>query len=152
MQLATIEFARNVAKLRNAHTTEVSPKTPHPVIDVMPEQVQKIAKEHYGGSMRLGAYKCRIAKDTIAEKAYGANEIKERHRHRYEFNNKYQKRLEKAGLVFSGVNPETNLIEIIELKNHPFFVGTQFHPELKSRPMAPHPLFVAFLKAAIAKK
>ena len=152
MQLATIEFARNVAKLRNAYTTEIDSKTPHPVIDVMPEQVQKIAQEHYGGSMRLGAYKCRITKGTVAEKAYKTNMVKERHRHRYEFNNKYREKLEKAGLVFSGVNPETNLVEIIELKNHPFFVGTQFHPELKSRPMAPHPLFVAFIKAAITKK
>ena len=162
MQLATIEFARHVAKLKNAYTTEIDPKTPHPVIDVMPEQARRIAQEHYGGSMRLGAYRCRIVKGTLAEKAYKAGMISERHRHRYEVNNKYRERLEKSGLVVSGVNPETNLVEIIELpsgggsslggKNHPFFVGTQFHPELKSRPMAPHPLFVAFIKAAIAKK
>ncbi|MBI2033774.1 MAG: CTP synthase [Candidatus Liptonbacteria bacterium] len=152
MQLATIEFARHIAKLKGAYTTEIDPKTPHPVIAVLPEQARKIAQEHYGGSMRLGAYKCRITKGTIAEKAYRTNMVRERHRHRYEFNNKYREKLEKAGLVFSGVNPETNLVEIIELKNHPFFVGTQFHPELKSRPMAPHPLFVAFIKAAIAKK
>ncbi len=154
MQLATVEFARNAAKLTKAHTTEINPKTPHPVIHILPEQEKNIEKGDLGGSMRLGAYRCRLTKNTIAERAYGKNLISERHRHRYEVNNSYRAKLEKAGLIFSGINPDRNLVEIIELpsggsgKNHPFFVGTQFHPELKSRPFEPHPLFVEFIKAA----
>ncbi len=158
MQLATVEFARNAAKLAKAHTTEINPKTPHPVIHILPEQEKNLEKGDLGGSMRLGAYRCRLARGTIAEKAYGKNLISERHRHRYEVNNSYRAKLEKAGLTFSGLNPDRNLVEIIELpsgggsasggKNHPFFVGTQFHPELKSRPFEPHPLFVEFVKVA----
>ncbi len=152
MQLATVEFARNVAKMRNAHTTEINPRTPYPVIDVMPEQKSNIEGENMGGSMRLGAYRCRLAKNSLAIRAYGKNLISERHRHRYEVNNNFKEKLEKAGLVISGTNPEKNLVEIIEIKNHPFFVGTQFHPELKSRPFEPHPLFVEFIKSASKKK
>lgn len=152
MQLAVVEFARNVLGLKGAHTTEINKRSPHPVIDVLPEQKKNVEENNIGGTMRLGAYKCRLKKGTHAGKAYSVNTISERHRHRYEVNNKYREKFEKAGLVFSGVNPEKNLVEISELKNHPFFLGTQFHPELKSRPMAPHPLFVAFIKAAIGKK
>lgn len=154
MQMATVEFARNVAKLKNAHTTEINPKTPNPVIDVMPDQKNNIEDKKMGGSMRLGAYKCRLNKNTIAQKAYRKNIVSERHRHRYEVNNKQRDKLEKAGLIFSGINPERNLVEIIELPQriHPFFLGTQFHPELKSRPFNPHPLFVEFIKAASKNK
>lgn len=148
MQLATVEFARNAAKLSKANSTEINPKTPHPIIHILPEQEKNLEKGDLGGSMRLGAYRCRLSKDTLAQKAYGKNLISERHRHRYEVNNSYRAKLEKAGLIFSGINPDRNLAEIIELKNHPFFLGTQFHPELKSRPFDPHPLFVEFIKAS----
>ena len=150
MQLACIEFARNICKLKNAHTTEIKPKTKNPIIDFMPDQRQKINKKNYGGTMRLGAYNCKLLKNSIAHKVYKKINISERHRHRYEFNNKYLQILQKKGLVFSGINQEKNLVEIIELKNHPFFVATQFHPEFKSRPLAPHPLFKAFIKSAIS--
>lgn len=143
MQIAVIEFARNVAKLKNASSTEINEKTPYPVIDVMEDQKNITSK---GGTMRLGAYACRIKKGTKAFDAYGKEEIQERHRHRYEFNNKFKQTLEKAGLVIAGINPKRNLVEIIEVKNHPFYVGVQFHPELKSRPNRPHPLFVEFMK------
>ena len=143
MQIAVIEFARNVAKLKNASSTEINEKTPYPVIDVMEDQKNITSK---GGTMRLGAYECRIKKGTKAFDAYGKEEIQERHRHRYEFNNKFKQTLEKAGLVIAGINPKRNLVEIIEVKNHPFYVGVQFHPELKSRPNRPHPLFVEFMK------
>ncbi|MDO8600101.1 MAG: CTP synthase [bacterium] len=149
LQLAVIEFARNVAGLKRAHTTEVNAKTPHPVIHTLPEQMVNIKERRMGGSMRLGAYTCEIAKDTKAAKAYGVKLVTERHRHRYEVNNDFRERLEKKGLVVSGINPERNLVEIIELKGHPFFVGTQFHPEFKSRPLTPHPLFREFMKVAI---
>lgn len=157
MQLATVEFARNVAGMKNANSTEINPKTPYPVIDILPEQVDNLQEKKLGGSMRLGAYKCRPAKNTIALKAYGKNLISERHRHRYEVNNKLRDKIEKAGLIFSGLNPEKNLVEIIELpttgsKGHPFFLGVQFHPELKSRPFAPHPLFLEFIRASLKKK
>ncbi|MBI1956855.1 MAG: CTP synthase [Candidatus Niyogibacteria bacterium] len=148
MQLATIEFARTVAGLKNACTTEVDPKTAHPVIATMEEQEKNIAAGKFGGSMRLGAQPCQLRKGTASQRAYGENTITERHRHRYEFNNRFREELERAGLVIAGVNPERNLVEIVELKKHPFFVGTQFHPELKSRPFRPHPLFHAFLRAA----
>ncbi len=148
MQLATIEFARHVVGLKKANTTEIDPKTPHPVIDLMLEQKKNLAYSRYGGTMRLGNYSCRLMKGTKAQAAYGQFNILERHRHRYEFNNKYRRQLEKKGLVIAGVNKKQNLVEIIELKNHPFFVGTQFHPEFKSRPLRPHPLFREFISTA----
>jgi CTP synthase len=156
MQLATIEFARNVAKLKNANTTEVDPNTKHLVIHIMPEQEKLLLKKEYGATMRLGAWDCVIKKDTKTAKAYiqgkwikatGQSKISERHRHRYEFNNKYRKQLEKAGLVISGTTPDNQLVEIIELKDHPYFIASQFHPEFKSRPLAPHPLFMGFIQA-----
>ncbi|MDO8581311.1 MAG: CTP synthase [bacterium] len=152
MQLATIEFARNVAGLADAHTTEIDPKTPHPVIYANPYQMQNIINKRYGGTMRLGSYPCSLTKGTIAQKAYGASRVSERHRHRYEFNNAYWDRLEKKGLRFSGIYSAKKLVEIIELPSHPFFVGVQFHPEFQSRPFRPHPLFREFLKAAILRK
>lgn len=152
MQLAVIEFARNVCGLKDANTTEINPKTKYPVIDLMPEQKIKIKEKNYGGSMRLGAYKCELAKGTRSRQAYKRKEISERHRHRYEFNNDFRALLEKKGLIIAGVNPEKNLVEIIELKNHPFFVATQFHPEFKSRPLSPHPLFLEFIKAGLISR
>ena len=158
LQLAVIEFARNVCGLKNAHSTEINPKTPYPIIDLMPEQLKNIQKAHYGGSMRLGSYSCLLKDNTLVYRSYfGRKKIKkpiifERHRHRYEVNNKFKDVLEKNGLIFSGINPESNLVEIIELKNHPFFLATQFHPEFKSRPLNPHPLFKAFIKAALRRK
>ncbi len=149
MQLAVIEFAKNVCGLKKAASAEFSPaNTIDPVIDVMPDQKALLKEKRYGGTMRLGAYPCRVQKGTIAFKAYGKTMISERHRHRYELNNEYRALLEKKGMVMSGINPERDLVEIIELKNHPFFVGTQFHPEFKSRPLNPHPLFREFIKAA----
>ena len=149
MQLATIEFARNVALIEKANSTEIDSKTENPVIDIMGDQKANLNSKKYGGTMRLGTYDCEVAPYTIAYSAYKERLIKERHRHRYEFNNKYIKLLKEKGLVFSGVNPERDLVEIIELpkKTHPFFVGTQFHPEFKSRPLLPHPLFLAFIEA-----
>ncbi|MBI2612358.1 CTP synthase [Candidatus Kaiserbacteria bacterium] len=154
MQLMTVEYARNVGGLKNAHTTEINPETPHPIIMILPEQVEKLAKKDYGGSMRLGAYPCDLVEGTIARKAYGKESISERHRHRYEVNPEYIERLSKAGLVFSGISPDRRLMEIAELpkKEHPFMLGTQFHPEMKARPLSPHPLFSAFIKAAIERK
>jgi len=152
MQLACIEFARNVVKLKDAHTTEIDPKTKNPIIDLMPEQKILMKEQHYGGSMRLGAYLCELIEKTKARKAYGQKNISERHRHRFEFNNNYRDVLTKNGLVISGVNPERDLVEIIELRDHPFFVGTQFHPEFKSRPLKPHPLFKEFVASAIKNK
>src|SRR3989338_478990 len=152
LQLACVEFARNVLKLSKANTTENDPKTPHPIIDVMPDQEALIEEKHYGGTMRLGAYKCRVKKGTIAYQAYQKPLVSERHRHRYELNNEYVPKLEKQGLIVSGMNTERNRAEIIELKNHPFFVGTQFHPELKSRPLNPHPLFLRFIKACLPRR
>ena len=150
MQLATIEFARNVAGLAKANTTEIDPQTPYPVIHTMADQVKKIEQKKMGGTMRLGAYPCVLAKDSVSYKAYGQKEISERHRHRYEFNNEYRKLLEEKGLRIAGTSPDNNLVEIIEVPNHKFFVGTQFHPEFKSRPLKPHPLFREFIKAAIS--
>ena len=154
MQLATIEFARNVGGLAHANTTEVDSKTPHPVIDIMAEQEKNVAEKKYGGTMRLGAYPATLKPGSVAREAYGAPRISERHRHRYEVNPKYIERLEKKGLVFSGVSPDRRLMEIAELpqSQHPFFVGTQFHPEFKSRPLSPHPLFKEFVKVAIKKQ
>jgi CTP synthase len=149
MQLATIEFARHVAGLKDAHTTEVNPESSNPVIHIMPEQEAIVMKKKYGGTMRLGSYACALAPKTHSRKAYGKREVSERHRHRYEFNNAYRETLEKAGLTIAGTSPDGTLVEIVEIKNHPFFVGVQFHPEFKSRPLRPHPLFNAFIKAAI---
>ncbi|MBP9760933.1 MAG: CTP synthase [Candidatus Magasanikbacteria bacterium] len=152
MQLACIEFVRNVLGKKDAHTVEVNPKTKNPVIHVNPNQAKNIRENRYGGTMRLGAYDCVITKGSKTHKAYQSTTISERHRHRYEFNNDYRTEIHDAGLEIVGVNPESDLVEIVELKNHPFFVGTQFHPEFKSRPMSPHPLFLAFVKAALVKK
>lgn len=151
LQMAVIEFARNVCGLKGANTTEVDPGTPHPVIDVMPEQLINIRERKMGGSMRLGAYPCEIREGTAVHKAYGTPEIRERHRHRYEVNNEYRERLESGGLIMAGINPERNLVEIIELNGHPFFVATQFHPEFKSRPLHPHPLFREFIRASLRR-
>ncbi len=151
LQLAVIEFARNVAKLANANSTEIDPKTKHPVIHIMPEQAEKLAKAQYGNTMRLGAYPCILEKGSISFKAYGQRKISERHRHRYEVNNKYRNQLAKAGLKLAGLSPDKNLVEIIELANHPFFVATQFHPEFKSRFLQPSPLFREFIKKAVKK-
>lgn len=151
LQLAVIEFARNCCNLKKAHTTEIMPETAHPVICTMSEQLANIASKNLGGTMRLGGYVCEIKRGTLARKIYKASTISERHRHRYEVNNKYLDELEKKGLVRSGVNPDKNLVEIIELPTHKFFVATQFHPELKSRPLNPHPIFRSFVKAAIGK-
>ncbi|KAA0258188.1 CTP synthase [Deferribacter autotrophicus] len=149
MQCAVIEFARNVMKLEGAHSVEFDEKTPHPVIDYMEEQ-KKI--KQLGGTMRLGAYKCKLKEDSIAYDAYKMQEISERHRHRLEFNNKYKEAFIKAGLHISGINPDRDLVEIIELKAHRWFLGCQFHPEFKSRPLEPHPLFRDFVKAAYKYK
>lgn len=149
MQLAVVEFARNVCKFKNANTTEINEETKYPVINTMPEQMINIKEKHMGGSMRLGAYTCELKPNTKTAKAYGTKLITERHRHRYEVNNDYRDLLEKNGFMVSGFNPERNLVEIMELKNHPFFIGTQFHPEFKSRLLRPHPLFKEFIRAAI---
>jgi CTP synthase len=154
MQLATVEFARDVLKMKGANTTEIDPKTKYPIIDILPEQKKLMAEKKYGATMRLGAYPAVLKPGTIAYKAYGHAKISERHRHRYEVNPVYVKRLEKAGLVFSGVSPSRRLMEVAELPRavHPFFLGSQFHPELKSRPLSPHPLFKEFVKAAAARR
>jgi CTP synthase len=149
MQLAVVEFARNVCGFKKANSTEFDPKTPYPVIDVMPEQKVLLKEKKYGGTMRLGDYKCQIKKGTKSYFAFKKEFVFERHRHRYELNNNFREILEKKGMVFSGINPERDLVEIIELKNHPFFVATQFHPEFKSKPLNPHPLFREFIRAAI---
>jgi CTP synthase len=150
MQLAVIEFARNVAGLRGAHTTEVNPKTPYPVIDILPEQRELLRKNNYGGTMRLGSYPATLRTGTAVQKLYGKTHISERHRHRYEVNPKYIKKLEKAGIVFSGISPDRRLMEIMELpqSRHPFFAASQFHPEFQSNPFSPHPLFYGFISAA----
>ncbi len=153
MQLMVIEYARNVLKLDDANTAEINPKSKNLIIDIMPDQKEKLENENYGGSMRLGLYDAHLEKGTIAQKAYGTNTAQERHRHRYEVNPEYIKRLTDKGLVFSGKSPDGILMEIAELpkKIHPFFLGTQFHPEFLARPLAPHPLFTEFIKAAIKK-
>ena len=154
MQLMVVEYARNVLGWKDANTREIKPNGKHLVIDVMEDQKEKIENKKMGGSMRLGAYPAVLKKGTIAERAYGKTEIGERHRHRYEVNNEYREMLEKAGLIFSGTSPDGGLCEIAELpaEKHPFFLGTQFHPEFKARPLSPHPLFTAFGKACIKKK
>jgi len=145
MQMAVIEFARNILGLRDAHSTEMQPDTSTPVIDLMAEQKKITAK---GGTMRLGAYPCAIKDGTLASRIYGKKEIRERHRHRWEFNNAYLQQFEHAGMIASGKNPESELVEIIELPGHPFFIGVQYHPELKSSVENPQPIFVHFIKAA----
>lgn len=146
MQCAVIEFARNVLGFRDAHSTEVNPATTHPVIDLQETQKKVTAM---GGTMRLGAYPCKVKEGTKAFGIYGKNEVSERHRHRYEFNNEYLNDFEKAGMKASGVHPEAGLVEIVELKDHPWFMGVQFHPEYKSTVANPHPLFMDFVKAAL---
>lgn len=148
LQLAVIEFARNVCGIKDATSTEFNPKTNSPLIDLMEEQKEVVHKHKYGATMRLGAWNCKLNKGTISSRAYKIENISERHRHRYEVNNSYKDILTSKGLVIAGINPEKELVEIIELKDHPFFVATQFHPELKSRPLSPHPLFNEFIKAA----
>ena len=145
MHMAVVEFARHVCGLTGAHSSELDPKTPYPVIDLMPEQVGITAK---GGTMRLGSYPCRLKEGTMAASIYGTLDIQERHRHRYEFNNDYLDTLTQAGLVLSGLSPDGHLVEMIELPSHPWFVAGQFHPELKSRPNRAHPLFRGFIQAA----
>ena len=152
MQLAAIEYARHMAGLKNANTAEINPDSPHLIVHIMPDQEGLVRQKKYGGTMRLGAYPCLLKPGTIARNAYGRKLISERHRHRYELNNDYRRELEKAGLVISGTSPDGMLVEIIELKNHPFFVASQFHPEFKTRPLNPHPLFREFIRAAIKGK
>jgi CTP synthase len=149
MQCAVIEFARNVLGYKDAHSSEMNPKSKHKVIDMMQEQKKITAK---GGTMRLGAYPCKIKKGTKAFAVYGKENISERHRHRYEFNNTFLKEYEKKGMIASGINPDNNLVEMVELKEHPWFIGVQYHPEYKSTVAKPHPLFVRFVKAALEKK
>jgi len=153
MQLASVEFSRNVGKLKDANTVEINPLTKQPIIDIMPDQKDKIARHNMGGTMRLGGYPAKLKKGTIAHKAYGKDTIRERHRHRYEVNPKYIEMLEEKGMIFSGVSPDKRLMEIMELPReiHPFFLGTQFHPEFLSTPLNPHPLFLEFIKACIKK-
>ena len=160
MQLAVVEYARNVLGLKDAHSTELNPKTPDPVIYLIKEWFDYRTKEmqvrdetsDMGGTLRLGAYPCVLQDDTFAKAAYGEDEISERHRHRYEFNNDYRTQLEEKGLVISGASPDNNLVEIVEIADHPWFLGCQFHPEFKSKPMKPHPLFTSFIEAAIKHK
>jgi CTP synthase len=149
MQVAVIEFARNVLKMTDANSTEISEKTKFPVISMMEEQKQV---SYFGGTMRLGTYKCQLKSNSKASNAYNTENINERHRHRFEFNNSYLEQFEKAGMLATGRNPETGLVEVIEIPNHPWFVGVQFHPEYKSTVAKPHPLFVAFVQAALTHK
>jgi CTP synthase len=151
MQMAVIEFARNVLGYKDANSEEVNPKTSHPVIHIMPEQKELIAKKQYGGTIRLGGWPCKIMPGTHLEKSYRRAGVKddvisERHRHRYEFNNAYREEMEKQGLKIAGTSPDGLIVEAVEIKDHPFFIGTQFHPEYISRPLDPHPLFVEFVR------
>ncbi len=153
MQLLAVEYARTVLGWSDAHTTEINPQTSRPVIHVMPEQEKKLLSQDYGGTMRLGVYKAVLRKGSLAASAYGVRAISERHRHRYEVNNTFRKDLEAAGLIFSGTSPDGQLAEIAELpvSIHPFFLGTQFHPEFLARPLSPHPLFTSFIRASLAR-
>jgi CTP synthase len=148
LQLAVIEFSRNVCGIKDATSREFDSKAKNPVIDLMEEQKELMEKKNYGGTMRLGAWDCDIKKGTIASKAYKTEKISERHRHRYEVNNRYRDLIVSKGLTVAGINTKKDLVEIIELKDHPFFVAVQFHPELKSRPLFPHPLFKEFIRMA----
>ena len=154
MQLAIVEFSRSILGYKDANTTEINPETPYPVIDILPEQKKLLTEKNYGGTMRLGACPAVLKKGTVAYAAYKNHLISERHRHRYEVNPLFIEKLEKKGIIFSGFSPDRRLMEIMELAkaSHPFFVGTQFHPEFKSRPLNPHPLFREFIRNAIAKK
>ncbi|MBN2101881.1 MAG: CTP synthase [Candidatus Aenigmarchaeota archaeon] len=152
MQIMSIEFARNACGLKGANSEELDPETPYPVIHIMEEQRKHMKESNYGATMRLGAYDCNIKEGTQSSAAYGKNKISERHRHRYEFNNKYRKEMESKGFVLAGINPQKNLVEIAEIKDHPFMIGVQFHPEFKSRPLKPHPLFRGFIEAAAKNK
>ncbi|MBZ1356600.1 MAG: CTP synthase [Candidatus Nealsonbacteria bacterium] len=151
MQLAVIEFSRNVCGLKDANSREMNPDSSNLVIDIMSKQKNLVKNKQYGGTMRLGSYQCELKKDTVSAKAYGSLEISERHRHRYEFNNDFRDLLESKGMILAGINRENDLVEIIEIKDHPFFVGTQFHPEFKARPLSPHPLFNQFIKACLKR-
>lgn len=151
MQLAVAEFSRNVLGLKGANSIEINPETKYPVIHLMADQVEKMKNDDYGGTMRLGNYPCVVKKGSKVHKFYGSDEIVERHRHRYEFNNNYREDLEKAGLSVVGTSPDNRLVEMVEISDHPFFVGVQFHPEFLSRPLKPQPLFRELLKAAIKK-
>ena len=160
MHVATVEFARNVGNKAGANSTEIDNKTPYPIIYLMREwydpksdiMVERDVNSDKGGTMRLGAYPCVLKPGSLAARAYGKDQISERHRHRYEFNNDCREEMEKLGLVLSGTSPDNKLVEIVELENHPWFLGCQFHPEFKSRPMAPHPLFASFIKASLDKR
>ncbi|MCM3668796.1 CTP synthase [Mesobacillus maritimus] len=145
MQLASVEFARNAVKLTGAHSAEIQPDTPHPIIDLLPEQKDV---EDLGGTLRLGLYPCKLIEGSKAAQAYGETVVYERHRHRYEFNNEYREQLEKEGFIFSGTSPDGRLVEIVEIADHPWFVACQFHPEFKSRPTRPQPLFRDFVEAS----
>ena len=149
MQLAVIEYARNVLKLEDVNSTEFESTCKTPIIDIMADQKAII---NMGGTLRLGNYECHLQEGTMAKKIYNSELILERHRHRYEFNNKYRQAMEEAGLVFSGINDDANLVEIIENPNHPHFIASQFHPEFKSRPTKPHPLFDSFIGSSIKNK
>jgi CTP synthase len=149
MQMAVIEFARNACGLERANSVEVDPDTPNPVIDIMLEQRELADK---GGTMRLGAYPCVISEGTLAHRVYGKKNISERHRHRYEFNTKFRRQLEDAGMVFSGMSPDGTLVEIVEIPAHRWFLAAQFHPELKSRPLDCHPIFKSYVKAAMGHR
>ena len=149
MQLAIVEFARNVVGYNDAHSMELKPDTTHPVIHIMPDQ---IGVEDIGGTLRLGAYPCVLKEGSLAEKLYGTREISERHRHRYEVNNDYRDVLEEHGMSLCGLSPDSRIVEMIEIPSHPWFIATQAHPELKSRPNRPHPLFKGFVEAALKKQ
>jgi CTP synthase len=160
MQMAVIEFARHVLNLKDANSAEVDSKTQNPVIHVMPDQAELIAKKQYGGTIRLGGWPCKLKNNTIMSRAYAKmshdkkapNIIYERHRHRYEFNNEYREAMEKKGLTIAGTSPDGRIVEAVEITDHPFFIGTQFHPEYISRPLSPHPLFVEFIKVCLDLK
>jgi CTP synthase len=149
MQMAVIEYSRSILGLTDANSTEMNDKTAHPVVNLMEEQKTITDK---GGTMRLGAWKCDLKHDSLAHKIYGKETISERHRHRYEYNSNYVAQLQNAGLIASGVNPDTGLVEIIEIEDHPFFIGVQYHPEYKSTVANPHPIFVNFVAAAVQAK
>jgi len=154
--MAVIEFARDVAGFADANSMEVNPKTKHPVIHIMPGQEELIKEKGYGGTIRLGGWPCLIQPGTHLAKAYARftknKVVSERHRHRYEFNNEYRDQFEKLGLKVAGTSPDGTIVEAVEIKDHPFFIGVQFHPEYISRPLAPHPLFVEFVKVSLAQK
>ncbi len=152
MQLMCVEFARNVCKLKEANSTEINRKTKHPVIHIMPEQIKNLREKNFGASMRLGAYPCILSSVSKSIHIYKTKQISERHRHRYEFNNEYREIMQKKGLIIAGTSPDNKLVEIIEIPNHPFMIGSQFHPEFKSRPLNPHPLYLAFVDAARKRK